>query len=138
MTQALLDFVPQTAPPAPRFWRLVRQTSRAMYAELKRTLPARERVVYLGLAAYFNRFQTWPTSRELLAFLLELKRRQPRHPRYRLIVDVNSVSPRLSEMSTHGRVVVLRGPSRRCTVKGSMQHTWRIPQVGDRLEGVTS
>jgi hypothetical protein len=132
LTALSLPFEPQTAPPAPRFWRLVRATATGAYAHLKRTLPARERAVYLGLAAYQNRYQHWPTSRELLAFLLELKHRHPRHPRYRLIVDVNSVSPRLSGMSTHGRAVVLRGPVRRCAVKGTQQLTWMIPMAGGR------
>lgn len=131
MTALCLPFEPPPAPPAPRLWRLVRQTSRAIYAELKRTLPRRERVVYLGLAAYWNRHQEWPTSSELLEFLLDLKRRHPRHPRYQLVTDLNSVRPRLSEMSTHGRAVVLRGIERRCRVKGTVQMVWRIPQLGD-------
>jgi len=139
MTALSLPFEPQTAPPSPpRLWRMVRETSRATYALMKARLPMQERAVYLGLAAFFYRHQVWPTSSELFEFLVALRDRHPQHPRYRYIVDINSVRPRLSMMSTHGRVVVLRGESRPCTSRrstGRCLHVWRIPQVGDRLQG---
>lgn len=144
MTTLCLPFEPPPAPPAPRLWRLVRQTSKAVYELLKHRLAAHDRAVYLGIAAYYNRYQQWPTSSELLEFLLELKARHPRHPRYQLIVDANSVRPRLTGMNKRG--VIRCWHPRLCTSRRSRTkrglprelHTWRIPQVGDPTIGVTS
>lgn len=128
-------------PPAPRFWRLARETSRRAWYMVRDTLPPRERAVYYGLMAYWNRYQTWPTSLELLEFLLALKARQPRHPRYRLVHDVNSVRPRLTCLNQYDPPLVVTGPTRCCTSTAARSSTgrrrslqvltWRIPQLGE-------
>ena len=59
----MLPFEPAPSPPAPRFWRLVRETTKHAWYIVRDTLPARERAVYFGLMAYFNRHQDWPTAR---------------------------------------------------------------------------
>jgi hypothetical protein len=132
--QVLAPWAP-TPPAEPRRWRLVRETATAAYARLKTKLPAHERVIYIGLAAYFNRHQAWPTSRELFEFLTEQRLRKPKEARFRRIKDINNVSPRLSDMSTHGRTVVWRGEIRPCTSRrsrGRRMLTWRIPDRGER------
>lgn len=140
-TQSLpLPFDPAPSPPSPRFWRLVRETTRRAWYVVRDTLGPRERAVYFGLMAYWNRHQAWPTSAELLEFLLDLKRRHPRHPRYRLIVDVNSVRPRLSALNQRTPALVVTGPTRKCTAHATLARvdarkpavlTWRIPQLGE-------
>jgi hypothetical protein len=146
MTALSLPFEPQTAPPAPRFWRLVRETSRRAWYVVRERLPRRERAVYFGLMAYWNAKQHWPTSQELLEFLLELKRRNPRHPRYRLIIDANSVRPRLTGLNQYDPpLVVTRATDRRlCQSQRAREarqllvgrstmevSVYRIPQVGE-------
>jgi hypothetical protein len=133
VTALSLPFEPATTDPPRRFWRLVRETAVGAYDVLKRTgrRDAGERAVYVGVAAYYNRHQRWPTAMELFEFLTVLRTNKPEHARYRRIKDINNVRPRLTEMSTHGRRAILRGPKRPCTSArsgGATVLTWMIPQ----------
>jgi len=122
----------------PRQWRLVRETSRRAWYAVRDILPKQQQAVFWGLMAYFNRHQEWPTAMELLEFLQDLRVRRPHHPRYRLITDVNSVRPRLSEINSHDPALVVTGPARLCTSRHEQRKsrhtpvlTWRIPQLGE-------
>lgn len=146
VAQLALGLVPAPSPPAPRFWRLVRATAKRAWYVVRDTLPKRERAVYFGLMAYWNRHQQWPTAMELYEFLIELKRRHPRHPRYRLIVDINSVRPRLTGLNHYNPPLVVtrtsdqrlcqsnRAQEARRLMRGPsnmLVNVWRIPQVGE-------
>jgi hypothetical protein len=129
-----------TGVPAVKPWRLVRATAKAQWYVIRETLKGRERAVYWGLMGYWNRHQDWPTGMELLEFLLEHKAKNPKHPRYRLITDVNSVRPRLTGLNQREPALVVTGPKRHCTSnyeKGKEHHlqvlTWRIPQLGEAV-----
>lgn len=124
--------------PVRRPWRLVRATTKAAWYAVRDILPSHEAAVFWGLMAYWNRHQDWPTGMELFEFLEQLRKRNPRHPRYRLIKDINNVRPRLSEMNQRDPAVVVTGPKRMCTsVRSStwanhqVVFTWRIPQLGE-------
>lgn len=129
-----MGFVFAPAPAPPRFWRLVRETSRAAWYRAGKSLPLYERVIFVGIAAFYNRHQCWPTSMELFEFLLELKARRPLHERYRLVKDINNVRPRLTDMNQMTPALVVTGARRRCTSQRSAGHVmyeWRIPQLGE-------
>lgn len=137
-TQLGFEFVPAAAPP--RFWRLVRETTRQAWYVVRDTLPNQQRACYVGLMAYWNRYQCWPTSQELLEFLLALKAKHPGHPRYRCISDINSVRPALTYLNQNDPPLVVTGEPRLCTsVKsGAQLHrrpvlTWRVPQLGEAV-----
>lgn len=127
-----------TGVPAPRTWRLVRATTKAQWYQVREQLHKREQAVYWALMAFWNRHQMWPTGMELLEFCLERKKRRPNHPRYRLIVDVNSVRPRLTGLNQKDPALVVTGEPRLCTSEHARTSThrkpvltWRIPQLGD-------
>ena len=144
--QPMLPLEPAPAP-APRVWRMVRETSRQVVTVLRRGdyLPACERLVLTGLAAYYYRHQRWPTAMELFEFLSRPRataKGSARRPRVR---DINSVRPRLTELSKLDRgELVVRGERRVCQSKfardrvgGAMReirvHTWHLRQVGEPL-----
>lgn len=132
--QAALPLEPAPSPPAPRFWRLVRETTKRAWYVVREQLEANERAVYFGLMAYWNRHQHWPTAYELYEFLEDLKHKHPNHPRYRRIKDINNVRPRLSMMNQYDPPLVVTGEKRRCTSQrraGSLMYVWRIPQLGE-------
>lgn len=140
--QAGFDFAPQE--PDTYAWRLTRATTKAAWYAVRDRLSKKEQAVFWGLLAYWNRNQTWPTAMELYEFLIELKKRTPNHPRYRLIHDINNVRPRLTSMNQYDPAIVVTGPTRPCQsarakearklLKGPSTLevlTWRVPQVGD-------
>lgn len=139
-----------TAAHAERPWRLTRATSKAAWYAVRNELSKHEQAVFWGLLAYWNRHQAWPTAQELYEFLRALRRRKPRHPRYRLIHDINNVRPRLTTMNQHDPALVVTGPKRVCQSERAREArreavdrrgrddltplevlTWRIPQVGE-------
>ena len=145
-----VDLVP-AEPPArpPRVWRVMRATAKAQWVQIRPFLPRMERTIYFGVFAFWNRFNCWPTAAELLEFLLTLKARHPHHPRYRWVVNINNVAPRLSSMShrldSKGEPktpLLFISVPRHCTSDLARSHqangspartvmTYRIPQVGD-------
>lgn len=151
MTQAVLDFsapvcdAPAVTPAPAKPWRLMRATARHAWYVVRDRLPLRERAVYYGLMAYWNGRQHWPTAQELLEFLLVLKGRHPRHPRYRVIHDINNVRPRLHGLNHYDPALVVTGPTRLCQSARAREarallktqtpklevFTWRIPQLGE-------
>jgi hypothetical protein len=142
----MLPLEPAPAP-APRPWRLVRETSRQVVTVLRRGdyLPACERVVLTGLAAYYYRHQMWPTAMELYEFLSRPRKTGRGAVRRPLVRDINSVRPRLTELSKLSRgEIVVRGDRRECRSRFAREraagelrlvrvHTWHLRQVGERL-----
>lgn len=147
MTLTLLDIAEQAerreafdaGVTPPRRWRIIRQTSRAAWIAVRDILPKQQQAVFWGLMAYYNRHQDWPTAMELLEFLQAARLRKPNHPRYRLISDVNSVRPRLSEMNDRTPPLVVTGDARLCRSRHASSRrrkpvmTWRIPQLGEPI-----
>ena len=126
-----------------RPWRLMRATTKAQWHLIRETLKGQERAVYFGVMAFWNRYQDWPTGMELLEFLLAAKRRNPRHPRWKCITDVNSVRPRLTGLNQKlPAALVVTGEVRLCRSDRAQAAraegkrcpavlTWRIPQLGE-------
>jgi hypothetical protein len=125
-------------------WRLMRETSKAAWYRASKNLPHAERTIFIGIAAFWYRRQYWPTSMELFEFLQQL-----RHRRYRWILDINNVRPRLTTLNQHrnraGELVpmVITAGTRRCASRHAQRQravgsnpgkvlTWAIPQVGGR------
>jgi hypothetical protein len=123
-----------------RPWRLTRATTKAAWYAVRGQLTEHEQAVFWGLLAYWNRHQAWPTAYELFEFLRACRARTPRHPRYRLIHDINNVRPRLTGMNQRDPAIVVTGPARVCTSQRAREAgstlevlTWRAPQVGEPL-----
>lgn len=126
-----------------RPWKVVRQVSRQVYAELRRSgrVARRTQQVITALAYFRNRTQSWPTAAELAAFMHQ----HGRLPR----PDSRLVAPRLTEL-LRGRVDrlkdgtrVRRGggllvlqPVRRCAVSGESAHPVAIREAGSRTHQV--
>lgn len=122
-------------------WKRVRSTSAFLYQVLQDTglLDVRRRRVLNACAAIRNKTQRWPTSCEILAWLVERKQ---------LANDnVNQVKPRCSELAdgwTEHRVgvdndgrparltvfvpcdIFERGPKRKSDITGHTALTWMI------------
>jgi len=115
----------------------VRKVSSGRYATLRdgTILKAAQARVFRCLAAYYNRFQQWPTRAELTEWMFS-RREIPRR-------NINSVAPRISELLNGWHVKLPDGtrrrvgggavellPVRRCRVNGDAAHPVRIRESG--------
>jgi hypothetical protein len=122
-TQTDFDLTP---PAEPHPHRPVRETSIAQYADARDRFAGRKAAVTRALAAYFNRYQRWPTAAELTAF--EWPHLLPSTgPGFKL--QVLTVRRGLSDLQTAG--VVEANGSRPCQiVKRFKVETWRAIPAG--------
>lgn len=128
-----------------RPWKVVRAVSKQVYAELRKSgrIAIATRRALVGLAAYRNATQQWPTPAELTHYLFT-KKRLPRD-------DTKLVAPRLTEL-IRGRVVTLKGvgkvrrggglltlgPARKCRVTGNPAHPVAIREAGSLAREVAA
>jgi len=89
----------------------VRDTSRAVFAELQSSLQRREQIVYDALKAWTG---PAPTAYELTRWLQADD----------LVMDPNAVRPRLTNMLDKG--LVATSDKRACRVTGRRAYTWII------------
>lgn len=125
-------------------WKRVRPTSAFLYQIMQDTglLDVRRRRVLNACAAIRNATQRWPTSCEILDWLVKRKRLTNS--------NVNQVKPRCSELAdgwTESRVVerdgvkvredvfvpcdiFIRGPKRKSDITGHTVLTWQVKEIG--------
>lgn len=109
-----------TAPAQKPPRRRVRAVSRQAYAEGRERFTGRRGAVLRLLAAFYNLYQTWPTSGEL-ASAADLPLHGERLER------LLYVRRGLSDLQRTGNVEAVPKGQRRCNVVGRLCETWRIP-----------
>lgn len=105
-------------------WRLVRPSSIAQYADGRERFEGRKGDVLRWLAAFYNRFQAWPTATELGAWL----RRKPRYARRCPDCFALHIRKGVSALIKAG--VVVSNGTRACRVTGHWVESWRVVPVG--------
>ncbi len=101
----------------------VRQTSVAAYADGRERFTGRKANVLRWLAAYYNRFQDWPTSAELAAEIDEHG-----YEGGNWTAHVLYMRRGLSDLQTSA--VVEANGKRTCDVTGRVCETWRVTPLG--------
>lgn len=122
MTQpTLLDDISRRERP----WKRQRDTARAVYAAQREQDTAkaeqgqetRQGAILRLVAAYWNRHQQSPTALELLEWAKDRGER---------LFDINSLRPRLTELTLRG--LIESAGKRHCHVSGKKVHAWRVVQ----------
>jgi hypothetical protein len=121
MKQPALDLY-DVPPGEKRPWRRVRDTSRAAYADGRERFTGRKAFTLRVLAAYWHRFQAWPTSAELAAqddmWAGDIMRTWD--------AQLLLIRRGLSDLQAAGVVEAVPQGQRRCRMTGRRCEVWRV------------